>query len=141
MSVNTDFQILTSLIKSNKKEQVILSYLSEEDEKLLDKNSPIIITRGNHTFNITKNQVYCYGDVDFSEDSDDLYEIDNFKFLDSIGAYGIKIPSNYNYDTHSCSSPFKYYMYKETWSPAELTRYHHGCLGKPNKIILFKRTV
>jgi hypothetical protein len=120
------------------KELVILTYLTQEEENILDEQNEIILKRANKTFSIRKNNIYCYGDVDLNEGSDDSKEIANFDFLDYLNGIGIKIPSDYNYEHHVCYSPLKKYRITETWKPDVLVRYAHGCLNKPKKILLFR---
>lgn len=119
--------------------EVILTHISEEDETFIDnmgKDSVLTLERGKRTFNVTPNQIYCYGEVDFNN-NDDLVQIEHFNFITKELA-GYRIPANYNYDTHSAKSPNKKScLYTETWSSSLLTKYAHGCLGKPDRILLF----
>lgn len=116
--------------------------ISEEEEKIIDNinNKTLHFTRGDKTFNVTINDIYCYGEVDF-DNEEDLDQIDDFNFLNYLGSVGIKIVSNYDYDTHSCKSTSKNVMWTETWDTVKLTIMAHGYLGKPKRILLFNKTV
>lgn len=114
-----------------------MTYITEAEELELDKGKQLILKRGNRNFTVDKNNIYCYGNVDFSEGSDDMKQIATFSFLDYLGAVGIHIPSDYHYDTHECHSPLRCYRWTETWRPEVLAKYAHGCLGKPERIVLF----
>lgn len=139
MPTTEHYYVVNSRINSNKnKELVILTYLTEEEENVLDETNEIKLKRANQTFSIRKNNIYCYGDVDLREGSDDSYEISNFDFLDYLNGIGVKIPSDYNYEKHECHSPIPKYRITETWRPDVLVRYAHGCLNKPKKILLFR---
>lgn len=140
MPLSTEYVIVNSRIERNGlKEVIIMTYLTEEEEKALDDGKRIKVKRSKRTFVIDPGMIYCYGDVDFREGSDDCDVIDSFSFLDYLGAVGIRIPSDYHYDTHECHSPLKCYRYTETFRPSVLCRYCHGVLGKPKNIVLFRR--
>ena len=115
-----------------------MTYISEEEEAALDKGEVLTLKRGNRTMTVMPNHLYCYGEVDFSTNSDDMYQIEDFHFLDYLGAKGLHIYSDYHYDTHECHSPLPQCRWTETWNPAEIAQYAHGCLGKPQRIVLFK---
>ena len=139
MPIVQDYYILTSRTDAKRIEQVIMTYITEEEEQKLDSNEELILERGEVSFNIQCNNVYCYGEVDFNKGSDDCKKIATFNFLNYLGWKGIVIPSDYHYDTHECHSPLKSYRWTETWKPDVLARYAHGCLNKPERIVLFRR--
>ena len=139
MPIFKEFYILTSRINSKRKEQVIITYLNEDEEKKLDDNNQITLKRGKTTFHIHMNNIYCYGEVDLRKGSNDCAQIADFDFLDYLGMKGIVIPSDYDYEHHECHSPLKSYRWTETWRPDVLVRFAHGSINKPKRIILFKR--
>ena len=139
MPTTEHYYVVNSRITNTKrKELVILTYLTPEEENELDENNKVTLTRANQTFSIRKNNIYCYGDVDLKEGSDDSHEIANFDFLDYLNGIGVKIPSDYDYEHHVCRSTINKYRITETWRPDVLVRYAHGCLNKPKKILLFR---
>ena len=118
-----------------------MTYITEEEEQKLDDGKELILKRGNVSFQIHGNNIYCYGEVDFHEGSDDCKQIATFNFLNYLHEKGICIPSDYDYEHHVCNSPINKYRWTETWNPDDLARYAHGCLNKPNRIILFKNRI
>lgn len=139
MPIFQDYYVLISRIDTNHREQVIMTYIMEEEEQELDKNNTLTLNRNNIVFQIHSNNVYCYGEVNFKEGSDDCKQIATFNFLDYLGWKGVMLPSDYHYDTHECHSPLTSYRWYETWQPDILARYAHGCLNKPKRIVLFRR--
>lgn len=139
MPIFQDYHILVSRTDVNHKEQVIMTYITEEEEQKLDESKELVIERGNMIFKVHHNNIYCYGEVNFKEGSDNCKQIATFNFLDYLGWKGIMLPSDYHYDTHECHSPLTSYRWYETWQPDVLARYAHGCLNKPERIVLFRR--
>lgn len=133
-----DYHIIDTRKTPRGTNEIILTYIDEDEESLidaLDKDS-IIIKRGNRSFNISQNKIYCYGDVDFNN-YEDLKQIDSFNLI-TRQFQGFIIPSDYNYDLHvAYSNNKKFYKYTETWQSSKVVKYIHGCLGKPKKILLF----
>lgn len=137
-----NYHILCSHKDGPRTIRTVMTWITEEDEKEIDnlKDGVLIIERGNKTFKIINKEIHCYGFVDFNS-KEDLDIIDKFKFLDYLSHVGVKIPSNYNYDLHSCESPIKRMLWTETWSPSELAKLSHGILNKPERIILFTQSL
>lgn len=115
--------------------------INEDEEKLIDNidKSTLTFHRGNRSFSIQMRDIYCYGEVDFNN-KETLDKIEEFNFLDYLGAIGVHIYSRYDYKSHSCTSPMRRCMWTETWSPAHLAKMAHGYLGKPQRILLFNQT-
>lgn len=139
MPIFQDYFVLISRIDTLRKEQVIMTYITEEEEQQLDNGKEITLERGSKSFQVHRNNVYCYGEVDFHEGSDDCKQIATFNFLNQLDWKGVVIPSDYHYDFHECHSPLTCYRWTETWEPDTLARYAHGCLNKPKRIVLFKK--
>lgn len=114
--------------------------ITEEDEKNLDKGSLHAI-RGDKEFFILSNNVICYGEIDFSNYSEDLDVISNMDWLDHLTLRGVIVPSDYNYEEHCCYPPGKYIRYYDTTNPAIVTKYAHACLGKPERCCIFKQII
>lgn len=141
MPIMKDYHML-SVNKDVEKNIIMtfMTYITEEDEKVLDKGEVLHLVRGDMEFNITPKKVYCYGHVDFTKDSSDYNIISDFDFLNFLNDVGIHIPSDYNYKTHECCSPINRIRWTETWNPAEVAQYAHARLGKPERIVLFRHT-
>ena len=82
-------------------EEVADSSISKEEEDLLDEGKDIKIDRGNRTFTVQAKKLYCYGEVDFNNGSNDLAEINTFNFLEHLDSFtGACICSDYDYKNH-----------------------------------------
>ena len=120
------------------KELFIITGITEKEYHKLKYGDDIEITRGDQEFYITADDVFCFGDIDFHEGSDDSFELDTFNWLEHLVSQGIGIPSRYNYDKHECTSPINRYLITETFRNSTLCRYLHGCLGKPQFTLIFR---
>lgn len=142
MPITKNYRILTYDNRNKvKREITVMTYISEEEESHIDKGETLLLTRGDRHLTVEVRRVYCYGEVDFSTGSDDFNQIDTFSFLDYLtGFTGLPIYANYDYKTHTCRIPEHKLYWAETWSPAIVAQYAHGCLGKPQRIVLFKMT-
>ena len=138
MPIRSDyFNIITVKDKVSCK-HVLITYLTEEEERKIDAGLTISIVRGNAKFRISKRDVYFYGVMDFNQGSDDFTIIDNSPILDDLGLQGKCIPSDYDFANHTCYSPIKYYRYYESWSPAFVFQYYYAMLGKPERALIFR---
>lgn len=118
---------------------IILTYITKEEEDFIDNMDklPLVIKRGDYSFSIKPNQIYCYGEVDLTNGSKDLEQIREFDFC-TRDYSGYKLSSNYNYKKHCALSPLKHKeLWTETWDSGRIVQYAHGCLGKPERICLF----
>ena len=139
MPSDRTYYVLTSHSSSNKcKESVIMIPISEDEERKLDKGTLHAI-RDNQEFFILSKNIICYGEIDFSNSSEDMDTIANMNWLDHLNLQGITVPSDYNYEEHCCYPPGKYIRYYDTTNPAIVVRYAHGCLGKPKRCCIFKK--
>uniref|UniRef100_A0AAU8MIC6 Uncharacterized protein n=1 Tax=Geladintestivirus 2 TaxID=3233134 RepID=A0AAU8MIC6_9CAUD len=121
--------------------RIYMTSITEKEEEELDNmKTYITINKSSKSFYLHRNQIYCYGDVDFHKE-EDLNQIDSFDFLYFLKETGIPIYSNYNYDTHSCSLINNKLMWTETWKPSVLAKMAHGYIGKPRKIIIFYQDI
>ena len=106
----------------------MITYITEEEEKDLDKGKDIHLVRGDMTFDINSKQVYCYGSVDLTTGSDDYNLIEDspiFNFLSFLVESGIHIPSDYVFEKHECHSPIDRIRWTETWNPARVAQYSY----------------
>ena len=135
------YQVITShFINSHETELIIMISLSEKEEKCLDAGF-LKCQKDNQTFTITKDNIICYGPIDFHTDSDDFYVIEDMKWLEHLTARGICVPANYDYDEHCAYSDIKTYKYYDTTNPAIVAQYIHGILGKPSSCCIFKEKI
>lgn len=139
MPVDNTYRIINVHTNSLIKELFIITGISELECKKLKALNDLNIVRGNTKFHIIPDDVICYGDIDFHEGSDDCKKLDTFNWLERLGIKGVSIPSKYNYDKHECVSPVKRYLWTETFRNSTLCRYLHGCLGKPQFTLIFRK--
>lgn len=142
MKVSKNFHILNSTKSTAGRKQTIMISIDAKEEESIDNigNKVLSFTRGDRTFSVKVNDIYCYGEVDL-HDKNTCDTISGFKFLDYLGAIGIHVFSNYDYGTHTCSSPKKFPLYTETWNPLYLVKFAHAALNKPKRILLFNQFV
>lgn len=142
LPIYPNYHILNKVVSKHGIKFTIMIGINEEEEEKIDNINKEIITfnRGNRSFAVTMKDIYCYGEVNF-KDIETVEKINSFDFLDYLDFAGIRIPSNYDYDTHSYSTPKSKHLYTETFSPAKLATIAHGYLGKPQRILLFNQVV
>jgi hypothetical protein len=138
MPVDLTYKVINIHHNSVVSELFIMTGISELEHKKLKNSFDLHIVRGNCEFDVTPDDVLCYGDIDFHEGSDDCKELDTFNWLEDLSAKGVGIPSRYNYDKHECTSPINKYLITETFRNSTLCRYIHGCLGKPQYTLIFR---
>lgn len=137
-----DFMVICSRsISKVENENIIITYLTDKEEKALDNTGIVVLERGEHKFVVDKTSKPIYGPIDFHRGSDDYAVIETMDWLNHITGQGIIVPSDYNYDEHCCYSLIKRVRSYDTTNPAIVAQYMHGCLGKPEKTIIFKRKV
>lgn len=142
MPIFKDYHLLSSHKEIGQhKIMIYMTYITKEDEELLDNNKELELVRGNLKFKVNLNNTYCYGEVDFHNGSDDMYDIEDFNFLDYLNTSGIHIRNGYDYENHECTSVEQRCGWTETWNPAIVAQFAHGCLGKPDRIILFRKVI
>ena len=115
-----------------------MSYLTQEEELALDNEEEITIIRGDHTFVINKENLRCYGVIDFDNDSDDMERLSELTFLEHLNGRGIALPARYNYKKHSCLTNTRRPQYYDTTSPEKYIKYVHGFLGHPKIPVIFE---
>ena len=108
--------------------------ITEKEEALLDEGKAFIIHRGDLSFNLSPDNVFAYGEVDFHNGSEDYENINELIPYRDI----IHIPFNYDYDTHTCKTKTKCYQTYETDNIGAMAQYAHGRLGKPKRVVIFK---
>lgn len=141
MPIMKNYYVMTYRTLTNKsKELIIMIPITEEEELKLDKGNLQKDINGK-SVNIALNKVICYGKIDFSYSSDDLTTIANMNWLDHLIERGITVPSDYDYNTHSCYPPKRRIRNYDTTNPAVLSQYVHACLNKPERCCIFKHII
>lgn len=132
------YRTIVSRIDKINNYSIIIAGISEVEELDLDKNKAITIERGNKSFTIQPNNVECYGVIDFHNSSDDTDIISDFNWLSHLTFAGITVPSNYNYENNSISTPINIPLVYDTFRPEVVAQYCHGLIGKPERCVIFK---
>lgn len=142
LPIYPNYHILSRNKSGILKKEIIMIPIDEKEEEEIDNigDEMLVFHRGNRSFSISMRNIYCYGEVDFTN-QETVNQINAFKFLDYLGIVGVHIYSRYDYKTHSCSSPKRHCLWTETWNPAELAKMAHGYLGKPKRILLFNQNI
>lgn len=135
---NDYYVVACDKIKKVVRTKVIMTYITIKEEAALDKRENISIIRGDKTFDIDIKNIYCYGKIDFRQNSNDMNQMDTFDFLNYLVGSGLHVVSDYDYRNHCCHSPYTFPRWTETFRPSVITQFAHGCLGKPKLIVLFK---
>lgn len=139
LPVREDYYSLIARKTSDKREEsVVMTYITEAEEQSIDKGKTIVLKRGNLSFTVNPTDIYCYGEIDFNNNSEDMDVISTFSWLDSLIMRGVCIPSNYNYERHECVSINKRPMWYDTTKCEDYAKYVHGCLGKPKRCLIFR---
>jgi hypothetical protein len=125
-------------ISEKDSKRIIMTSLEDDEEKLLDNNKTISITRGHMTFIIKPNDIVAYGEIDFENGSEDLDYIYTLNFYKNNMLSGVIVPSEYDYKTHTVTSDIKGGRRFDTTQTDIVCQYAHGCLGKPKRTIIFK---
>ena len=133
------YSLVSKKLLDRRTESVVMTYITEEEEEVIDAGKTITIKRSNLSFTIKPSNIYCYGEIDFSNNSEDMDIISTFTWLDHLLIRGVCIPSNYNYDKHECISRNKQPMWYDTTKCEVLAKYVHGCLGKPKRTLIFRQ--
>lgn len=123
-----------------RQQSIIMTGITEDEEAALDSNIPITIERGNLKFHITAADIQAYGEIDFTDNGDDLDYFVNMNWFKQVVWAGFSIPSNYDYDTHTCTNDRNSVKYYDTKRPELIVQYVHGVLNKPKRTLIFKYT-
>lgn len=123
---------------AGQKEIIIMTGISERECATIRSGHTLFIKRGNQQFRITETNLYCFGHIDFTPGSEDETVLNEFNWLDDLDMQGVCIPARYNYEKHECKTPINCYQYTETFKPADVCRYIHGCLNKPEFSVIFR---
>lgn len=141
MPISKDYQTVIYHTNMTNKEgrpieqiRILMAPITEKEEALLDKGKAFTIHRGDLSFNLTSDNVFAYGEVDFHKGTEDYENISSLiPYRDMV-----HLPSYYDYDTHTCKTKIKRYQTYETDNIGAMAQYAHGRLGKPKRVVIFK---
>lgn len=135
-----DFVIVHFLIKDKIPHRIIMAPITEKDEFFIDANDFIQLTIKDKPRRIDKNNILFYGNIDFSVDSRDLDIIEHMNLIPLTDGRGYSIPAYYNYKEHNALGNEKGPYHYDTIRTDLVLKYKHGCLGKPERVIVWKDT-
>lgn len=139
MPISKDYQTVichTDKVNGKIKNQIriLMTYLTDKEESYLNQDKSLTIERGGITFDLDKDNVFAYGEVDFHKDTDDYEALRDLIPFNDI----VNLPDHYDYDTHTCQTTVNGYQTRECRDIGAMAQYAHGKLGKPNKVVIFK---
>jgi hypothetical protein len=124
----------------NNNVQVVMTEISEEEEKELDRGKGIHLNRDNKYFNVEPDCCYLYGEFDFSPNSNDINKMYNANWFVNMNINKFML-SEYDYETHTVTSDKKGCRWYETNDLRIYLPYLYGCIGKPKRVIIFKEYI
>lgn len=117
---------------------IIMTHISEEEEKALDDGKDIMIRRGKLRVKVPKDKVYAYGEIDFKTGSEDYETLEGMNWLNTMELCGVHILSNYDYKNNIARSDIRGGRWYDTTNVAQVCQFKHGQLGKPKRTIIFR---
>jgi len=139
--VNKPFQIITCHTEKGRTCEIIMTYLTEEEEYKIDNDEVVKLERGSVTFEVSKSKIYAYGEIDFRTGSEDYEVLADMTWLNHCTLRGVNVLSNYNYKHNTATSDIPSGRYYDSMSPEVVAQFKHGQLGKPKRTVIFKRII
>ena len=125
------------LPRSKKKILIIMSPITEQEEKDIDKaeklTGAIYYKKADGKIVEAKN-IYLYGEVDFTN-KDDIALIKKFNLIDEEGAF---IKTNFDFTNGNFTTVDKKSMDSITYNSLLWFKYCYCLIGKPTRIIVYK---
>lgn len=116
---------------------IIMTDIDEENLHKLEQEETISLVRGEQTFTFNVNQCFCYGDFDFSPNSEDIKNLIKHNIFDKVIMRHF-MPSKYIFDTHSVQSNIKRGKWFDTDNLNTFLPFLWGCIGKSKNLVIFK---
>ena len=141
VEVNKSFQVISSHSEGGKTKEIIITYLTEAEEKLINSCEVVNLERGCLTFEVRKSNIYAYGEIDFTKGSDDYEMLKGMTWFNHLTLRGVDVLANYNYKQNIAVSDIPGGRWYDTVRTEVITQFKHGQLGKPKRCVIFKRSV
>lgn len=116
---------------------IIMTDIDEENLHKLEQEETITLVRGEQTFTLDVNKCFCYGDFDFSPNSEDIKRLIKHNIFDKVNIKHF-IPSKYIFDIHSVQSNIRRGKWFDTDDLRTFLPFLWGCIGKPKNLVIFK---
>lgn len=126
------------------KYKVVLAKLTKAEEDEIDnyyKTHGVYLYTKNGKFVAKDKNIISYGELNINS-KEDINFIRDKHLMDSI--QDIYIPLGYDYNTNQIVYDIKdgkYYKNRLIGDPLEWFKYKHGCIGKPKRIIIYKKRI
>ena len=117
--------------------RIIMAPISEEQECKLEIGEGFNIETDRGTFHVHPDLCYAYGELDLSPNSSDINDMYNQHWFDK-NHICIKLFTGYDYNTHTITSEIQGGRWYDTNNLKLFLPYLHGCIGKPQRIVIFK---
>jgi len=121
-------------IKHNSKfYNVYMQSITEKQEAKLDEEKSIILAVGGDIINVSKESIYCYGEIN-SNNEDDARTIIRFNLVNEDGTC---IHSNINEQYQTIKPP----TFVFSTNPLLVWDYSYTLVGRPKRIIVYRQQV
>lgn len=134
------FQLLAYRTKpGNLRTYMYIIGIDDNTEKDIQNEKTVFFKDEKQNFVIKPNDVILFGNIDLSHNSDDSNYVLDCNWINDM-PFGIRIPSNYDYEHNSITKVDNVIKYYDTRNPLEILKYKHGLIGKPDKVLIFEQT-
>lgn len=107
--------------------------ISEEQEKELDAKESVILRVGDDVINVSKDAIYCYGEID-STNKEDASAIFKFNLVNEDGTC---IHTNINEEYRTIKPP----RFVFSTNPLLVWDYSYTLVGRPKRVIIYRQNV
>ena len=139
VEVNKPFQVISSHTEGGKTKEIIITYLTESEEKLIDSGKVVKLKRGSLTFEVSEKNILVKGAIDFTNGSVDYEMLKEMMWFNHLAQSGVNILADYNYKENTAVSDIPGGRWYDTVRTEVVTQFKHGQLGKPKRCVIFKR--
>ena len=142
LPIMEEMSVICSHIKGHERLTILMDAISDAELSKIRRGESIYRKFGINKdviVEIKEDDIYCFGNIDFTNGSEDMQNLDTFNWLDYLGIQGICIPANYNYENNTCTTRNNRVIeFTETFKPSRIAQFIHGRMNKPEKVVIFK---
>ena len=121
--------------------KIVMTSISESEEKELLEKECIYIKRGKFEFKVLLSLTYLLGDCDLSPESETLNILEKSNWLNKLYVQHF-IPSNYDFNNHLALSNEFDRMHRwtdyDTCNPKIFVPFLWNTINRPTKVVIFK---
>lgn len=122
---------------------VVMEAITEKEEQRIDKSAKyygeIRYVKNDDTI-IPAKHIYLYGEVDFNNE-DDLANIEKFDLIDNDIEARNLIHANFDFEKGCFTTVNGIAKTYTTWNPILWFMYNYVLIGKPQRIIVYKKII